>query len=406
MNRWINYVALPATLIGTAATAVIVQSQIAVSQTSGGTANQPQQQIKQFTVRIDVPGVGGSGVIVNKEGNTYTVLTNWHVIAEAQSAQYAIQTHDGQSHPLTNSKKRLQGADLAVVYFTSNNEYPVAQIGDSDELGEGQTIVFAGYGYPRPREGKPTFLSYTETVTGRLQASDIKNGYELTLSGDAVLGMSGGPILNTSGELIGIYGTSASEIGPYTTYLYGIPINTAVVLAKLIGIDFPQPCCREEEENPDIISESTGVDYSLLWELLTAKKWQEANRETERAMLQAVNREYQGYFRSEDTDSFSCEDLRIIDQLWLEASDGKFGFSVQKEIYHDLGGTRDDNQEVWQKLGNIVGWRKEEKWVFRDLYNRANGWFTNYASRGQLPIPITAIGGGTRLLARTIVCDL
>ena len=42
-------------------------------------------------------------------------------------------------------------------------------------------------------------------------------------------------------------------------------------------------------------------------------------------------------------DNFPCEDLRTIDQLWVKYSDGRFGFSVQKRIYQNLGGTRGYN---------------------------------------------------------------
>ncbi|CCQ59603.1 GUN4 domain-containing protein, partial [Crocosphaera watsonii] len=44
-------------------------------------------------------------------------------------------------------------------------------------------------------------------------------------------------------------------------------------------------------------------------------------------------------------DNFPCEDLRIIDQLWVKYSNGQFGFSVQKQIYMDeLGGTKMYNE--------------------------------------------------------------
>jgi len=113
-----------------------------------------------------------------------------------------------------------------------------------------------------------------------------------------------------------------------------------------------------------LISRSTGVNYTNLRDLLAAKKWKEADEETTRAMLQAAKREKEEWFRVEDIDNFSCEDLRMIDQLWLSASKGKFGFSVQKEIYESLGGTREYNREVWNKFGNRVGWRKGGSWLY------------------------------------------
>jgi len=115
------------------------------------------------------------------------------------------------------------------------------------------------------------------------------------------------------------------------------------------------------------------VSYTSLQDLLAAGKWKEADEETTRAMLQAAKREKEGWFRYEDVDSFSCEDLRMIDQLWLSASQGKFGFSVQKEIYESLGGTRRYNEEVWKKFGDRLGCRKGGDWVrYKDLtFNNA-----------------------------------
>ncbi|WP_228008431.1 GUN4 domain-containing protein [Microcystis aeruginosa] len=113
-----------------------------------------------------------------------------------------------------------------------------------------------------------------------------------------------------------------------------------------------------------LISRSTGVNYTNLRDLLAAKKWKEADKETTRAMLQAAKREKEGWFRDVDIDNFSCEDLRMIDQLWLSASKGKFGFSVQREIYESLGGTREYNGEVWNKFGDRVGWRKGGSWLY------------------------------------------
>ncbi|GBL15156.1 Ycf53-like protein [Microcystis aeruginosa NIES-1211] len=115
-----------------------------------------------------------------------------------------------------------------------------------------------------------------------------------------------------------------------------------------------------------LISRSTGVNYTRLRDLLAAGEWKEADYETNRAMLQAAKRKRNGngYFYPGDIGSFSCEDLRIIDQLWLSASQGKFGFSVQREIYESLGGTTTYNEVVWNKFGDRVGWRKGGQWVY------------------------------------------
>ncbi|NEP78338.1 MAG: protein kinase [Okeania sp. SIO3B3] len=106
-----------------------------------------------------------------------------------------------------------------------------------------------------------------------------------------------------------------------------------------------------------------GVDYTQLRNLLAVGKWQEADEETERCMLKIARREKEGWLREEDIDNFPCKDLRNIDHLWVRYSHGKFGFSVQRQIYQNLGGSREYDKKVWEKFGDQVGWRCENKWL-------------------------------------------
>ncbi|MDJ0582335.1 serine/threonine-protein kinase [Crocosphaera sp.] len=132
----------------------------------------------------------------------------------------------------------------------------------------------------------------------------------------------------------------------------------------------------------DDLSSDRGVDYSKLRDLLKAGKWKEADAETAKVMLQVANRSEERWLRRNDIDNFPCTDLRTINQLWLDYSEGKFGFSVQKDIYHRLGGTRDYNAEVWEAFGDAVGWRKGGSWLnYEDItFKKAS------APGGHLPI--------------------
>ncbi|MEB3145320.1 MAG: GUN4 domain-containing protein, partial [Cylindrospermopsis raciborskii 1523720] len=78
---------------------------------------------------------------------------------------------------------------------------------------------------------------------------------------------------------------------------------------------------------------------------------------------------------------FPCKELRTIDNLWLRYSQGKFGISVQQEIYKNLGGTKEFNIEVWESFGDRVGWRKQGSWLY---YKDLN--FSLSAPTGQLPL--------------------
>jgi eukaryotic-like serine/threonine-protein kinase len=119
-----------------------------------------------------------------------------------------------------------------------------------------------------------------------------------------------------------------------------------------------------------------GVDYRKLRDLLVAGKWEEANEETGTVIVNVVSMEQKGWvYKSLGNittndfnnslkllEKFPCEDLSTIDQLWVKYSNGRFGFSVQKRIYQSLGGTSECDNEVWERFGDCVGWRRNNKW--------------------------------------------
>jgi len=154
----------------------------------------------------------------------------------------------------------------------------------------------------------------------------------------------------------------------------------------------PQPQTESQKEkspgDEEIeLSSDKGVDYTNLESLLKQEKWKEADEETSEVMLQAADRENEGWLDAESINNFPCEDLRTIDQLWLHYSNGKFGFSVQKEIYEELGGTREYNQEVWENFCDRVGWRKGGNWL---SYSKLT--FKIIAPKAHLPLSFRRSG--------------
>ncbi len=118
----------------------------------------------------------------------------------------------------------------------------------------------------------------------------------------------------------------------------------------------------------DDLSSEKGVDYRRLRDLLKACEWKDADYETAVCMLKAAGQEERGYLDVEDIDNFPCTDLRTIDRLWVKYSNGRFGFSVQKRIYQELGGTRKYDSKIWEAFGDRVGWRKGGEWLnYSDL---------------------------------------
>ena len=108
-----------------------------------------------------------------------------------------------------------------------------------------------------------------------------------------------------------------------------------------------------------------GANYTKLRDLLKGQKWKEADYETYRLMITIVGRKEGDYFRKEDLLNFPCKDLKTIDRLWVQASQGRYGFSVQKEIYVRCGAKLDGEypgDEIWRKFGTEVGWRVNNEW--------------------------------------------
>ena len=111
---------------------------------------------------------------------------------------------------------------------------------------------------------------------------------------------------------------------------------------------------------------AVGMNYTKLRDLLKDGKWQEADAETTRVMLVVVGKENDGCLSEEDIKNFPCEDIRTIDQLWLNYSQGRFGFSVQNRIYQSLAKDGSSSSEIWDKFGDIVGWKQDKKWMYYD----------------------------------------
>jgi hypothetical protein len=114
--------------------------------------------------------------------------------------------------------------------------------------------------------------------------------------------------------------------------------------------------------------------------LLQAQNFKEADWETRKIMLAVAKREKEGYLRREDAEKFPCKELRSIDQLWLKYSRGKFGISVQQQIYQSLGGTKEYDYDIWKFMGERVGWRQGSKWLYYSNYN-----FSQTAPPGHMP---------------------
>ncbi len=196
-------------LLGTAvSTATLLVSQ---EQAHSQSAEAVAKIAQAITVRIE-GATQGSGVLVKREGNRYTVLTAWHVVSgQRPGEELDIYTPDGQRHQLEQgSIKHLGDVDMAVLSFSNPNSYEVARSGDVKSVSMGSPI-FVG-GFPLPSSAVPTRL--LRFLKGDVIANAtvaIPNGYQLLYSNQTLPGMSGGAVMNAQGQLVGIHGQGETD---------------------------------------------------------------------------------------------------------------------------------------------------------------------------------------------------
>jgi hypothetical protein len=133
------------------------------------------------------------------------------------------------------------------------------------------------------------------------------------------------------------------------------------------------------------LSSEQGIDYSPLQELLQAQQWEAADYETYRLVLQLLGRKEGTWITgAKELQLIPCTDLRTIDRLWVHYSDGRFGFSIQQQIWQET--------EDWILFGDRVGWRVYKNWLaYPDLT------FTSAASVGHLPAKLIFASANDRL---------
>jgi hypothetical protein len=113
--------------------------------------------------------------------------------------------------------------------------------------------------------------------------------------------------------------------------------------------------------NPALVNEITTARFQPLENMLTNAEWKAADRETYELMITTVGKEIGDIFSVDDILSFPCKELVTIDRLWVEHSNGKWGFSVQKQIWQEFGSPKTYNLEDWREFFDRVGWRRDNE---------------------------------------------
>ena len=105
------------------------------------------------------------------------------------------------------------------------------------------------------------------------------------------------------------------------------------------------------------------TSYAKLEQYIKAGDWSAADYQTERIIFSELRKEDDVWLKSDKPLSIPCEPLKIVNELWVEHSDGRFGFSVQKEIYRECGGILDGyvHSEALSRLCETAGWQTGQR---------------------------------------------
>ncbi|NET02871.1 MAG: trypsin-like peptidase domain-containing protein [Sphaerospermopsis sp. SIO1G1] len=196
---------LSAILTGTVITSAIVVMQHPTLAMTGQEVNNIAREVTVLIHSINP----GSGVVIAKDNNKYYVLTAKHVVANDD--EYSIITADKKAHKVEYSKiRKLSGSDLAIVEFTSKEDYKVATLANSDNITEGNTVFVSGW----PNPGTSIKTRIRQFTTGQVSArpdAPLAGGYQMVYSNVTRAGMSGGPVFDTNGRVVGIHGQAEGE---------------------------------------------------------------------------------------------------------------------------------------------------------------------------------------------------
>lgn len=156
----------------------------------------------------------GSGVIISEDGY---IVTNNHVVQGASDLEITLNDNRTFKAKLVGTDSKM---DIALLKINTNDKLPYAAFADSDAINVGDWVLAVGNPY-----------NLTSTVTAGIVSAKARNlsenGIQSFIQTDAAVnpGNSGGALVNSNGDLIGINTMISSATGSYVGYSFAIPSN-------------------------------------------------------------------------------------------------------------------------------------------------------------------------------------
>jgi Do/DeqQ family serine protease len=156
----------------------------------------------------------GSGVIISEDGY---IVTNNHVVKDASEIEITLNNKKSYKAKLVGTDSKM---DIALLKITTEDKLSYSTFADSDVVKVGEWVLAVGNPY-----------NLNSTVTAGIVSAKARNidttGIQSFIQTDAAVnpGNSGGALVNTRGELIGINTMISSQTGSYVGYSFAIPSN-------------------------------------------------------------------------------------------------------------------------------------------------------------------------------------
>lgn len=156
----------------------------------------------------------GSGVIISEDGY---IVTNNHVVKDASEIEITLNNRKSYNAKLIGTDSKM---DIALLKIDADEKLPYSAFGNSDDVKVGEWVLAVGNPY-----------NLTSTVTAGIVSAKARNlgtdGIQSFIQTDAAVnpGNSGGALVNTRGDLIGINTMITSMTGSYVGYSFAVPSN-------------------------------------------------------------------------------------------------------------------------------------------------------------------------------------